>query len=105
MDTIFAVPPFHLWIANWVYDRRGEFCFEIHNCIDSVAREIVAILNGESERRIKNLSIDGCNLVYNWKYIIVVRGWGRLVGKYKLSEQEAVEKQYSFAKELLKQLK
>lgn len=66
--------------------------------------DIIKVINGESDKKIKNLSSNGCDIYKGDRFIFCVRGWGLLTGALRLSEEDAAKIQDDFVKYILDRL-
>lgn len=96
-------------IISWVWDSNDNFVFQFVIEDESSIKNIIEILNGNNDNKIKDNTFshkNGYILDKNENKIILIRGWGNLtgIGSHNLKEREAANIQDTFAEYIVNEL-
>lgn len=107
-NDIYKLPLHLAKYGTWVYDAESNFVFQFEILHDYTREEVIDILNGLLEPKVKHKSIHKDGFIYDdvGEIMITIRGWGNLrgVGAHNLSGEEAANIQDTFANWIVERL-
>ena len=101
-------PPFRIndWCEIYVMDKNSGVTFNILSEDISKIRLILNIINGEqSTNNFKDAYHKNGVIYVDGEGCLLIRGWGRLIGTYSLTNEEACKAQDEFADWVVNKLK
>jgi hypothetical protein len=94
------------YVYAWSKNNVMSLMFAFGMLTRDERKKCIEAINGKSDFKIENLTLDGCDFLKNGEYIFCVRGWGNLtgIGGCNLNNIDALKIQEGFINHVFKAL-